>query len=140
MENLIFLLSESWLATSSASQLFSIFRFFAATILVAILAYFVTKKMAGARGMGIGRRTGNLSIVESINVGGQAVVRLVKAGDKFLVIGVTKERVTLLSELGKEQIDEIETPDFKGLNMPFSKILSRFQNQKDEQRNEDNDA
>ncbi|MDR0271842.1 MAG: flagellar biosynthetic protein FliO [Clostridiales bacterium] len=124
MENLIFLLSEGWSTTTAADQFFSILRFFGATILVAALAYFATKKLAGSRMMG--QRNGNLSVLESINVGGQAVIQLVKAGDKFLVVGVTKENITLLSEIDKEHINEPERPDFKNLNTPFAKVLSRF--------------
>jgi len=144
MENFIFLLSESWstmaadrlfsifyllnaengIATPSTRMFFSVFQFFAATFLVAGLAWYATKKLAGARG--IGRKAGNLAVIESVNVGGQAVVQLVKAGDKFLVVGVTRERVTLLAEVDKEQIVEPEIPDFKNLNTPFGKVLSRF--------------
>jgi flagellar protein FliO/FliZ len=103
----------------------SMIRFFAATLFVAILAYYATKKLAGARS-GLGRKGGNLSLIESINIGGQAVVQLVKVGDKFLVVGVTKERVTLLGEVDKEQVVEIEAPVYNPMNTPFGKILSRF--------------
>jgi flagellar protein FliO/FliZ len=107
-------------------------QFIAATVLVAMLAYFVTKKMAGARG-GMGRKGGNLSIVDSVNVGGQSLVQIIKAGDKYLVIGVTKEQVTFLSELSEEQIKEYEAPDLKGLTSPFGKVFSRFITPKDEE-------
>lgn len=162
MENLIFLLNKSW-SPVAADQFFSIFpflgdaavtaadfnpmtdmvfsvlRFFAATVFVAFLAYFATKKMAGARG--IGRKKGNLFVVESVNLGGQAVAQLIKAGDKYFLVGVTKEQVTLLAEFEKEQIVEPEMPDFKNMNTPFGKVLSLFTNQsKDPQKGEDEDA
>ena len=124
MENFIFLLSESWSATSAAGQFFSILRFLAATVFVALLAYYVTKMMAGKRGLG--RGGGNISLIETINVGGQAMVQLIKAGDKFLVIGVTKERVTILSEIDKEHINEPEPINFSYMDTPFGKVLSKF--------------
>ncbi|MCL2577863.1 MAG: flagellar biosynthetic protein FliO [Defluviitaleaceae bacterium] len=149
MENLMLFLngiSESW-STLSADRLFSMFsvgaagfsgtpnadrfglilsmlRFFGATLFVAWLAWFATKKMASSRS-GV-RETCNLSVVESINVGGQAVVRLVKAGDKYLLVGVTKERITYLAEIDKEQIIEQKAPELTNLNTPFGKVLSRF--------------
>lgn len=115
--------------SGSVEQMFNVFRFIAATAFVALLAWFVTKRLAGSAGMA--RGTGNLVVVESVNVGGQAVVRLVRAGDKYLVVGVTKERVTLLAEIDKEQIVEQQPPDFSNLNSPFGKVLSRFIQPKD---------
>jgi flagellar biogenesis protein FliO len=91
--------------------------------------------MVASRGAG-GRESCNLAIVESISVGGQAVVRLVRAGDTYLVIGVTKERVTLLGEVDKEQIVEQKAPDLTGLNTPFSKVLSRFMGSKEDGKDE----
>jgi flagellar protein FliO/FliZ len=155
MENFIFYIngvSESW-SLSSADQFFSMFpvlsldtpaarqfasliQYIAATVFVALLAWYATKKMARARGLG--RKGGNLSVVESVNVGGQAAVQLVRVGDKYLVVGVTRERVTLLSEVDKDQITEPEPVDFTNLNTPFGKVLSRFIQPKDP-RNEDKD-
>jgi len=156
MESLNLLLSEIRPAVMSADRFFSILsvsasdmfggmiwsfvQFIAATIFVAILAYYVTKRMFGARGAAMGRNGGNLAIVESVNVGGQAIIQLVKAGDKYLVIGVTKERITMLSELSAEQITEFEAPDSTGLNSPFGKILSRFMPPKDEPVERDGDS
>jgi flagellar protein FliO/FliZ len=166
MENLIFLVSESW-STVAADQFFSIlqvgtaspssldfgggrtssglffgmfwdmFRFLAATAFVAILAYYVTKKMAGANV--VGRKSNNLSVVESINLGGHAVVKLVKVGEKYLVLGVTKERVTMLSEVDKEQITELEAQKITVLDTPFGKVLSRFIKPQETQGNDDED-
>jgi flagellar protein FliO/FliZ len=158
MENLIFFLNginESW-STLAADQFFGMFNFFAsgtptpatdrfsmflsvlqffgATAFVAWLAWFVTRKMAGVRSAG--RETCNLSIVESISVGGQAVVRLVKAGDKYLLIGVTRERVTLLGEIDSDQITEQKPAEFNNMNTPFGKILSKFVQSPDEKNEE----
>jgi len=151
-------ISESW-STLSADQFFSMFhfagspgametpvsdrvgqvlgmlRFFGATLFVALLAWFVTKKMAGARGAS--RETCNLSVVESIGLGGQAAVRLIKAGDKYLLVGVTRERVSLLAEIDKEQIIEHQVVEFSNVNTPFGKVLSRFVQPKDEPGDEE---
>ena len=165
MENLIFLLSESW-STVAADQFFSMFRdsdssiavifssgvnraasntffamfrFVAATGFVAILAYYATKKMVGSNS--IGRKNSNISVIESVNVGGQAAVKLLKVGEKYLVLGITRERVCLLSEIDKEQIVEPEALDLTKINTPFGKVLSRFVKQQDSDRqgNDDNE-
>jgi flagellar protein FliO/FliZ len=152
MENLNILVNEIRPAVMSADRFFilsvdtasvnilsgmawNMVQFIAATVFVALLAYFATKKLAGARG-GLGRKAGNLKVLESVNVGGHAIVQLVKAGDKYLVIGVTKERVTMLSEIPAEQIEEIDTTATNSAESPFGKIFSRFVNPKDESNSE----
>jgi len=118
------------ISTDRFTQVLSIMRFFGATLFVALLAYYATKRMASASRGGVRGDAGNLSVVESVGVGGQAVVRLVRAGDKHFVIGVTKERVTLLGEVDSESITTIPmtAPE---LAMPFGKILSRYIQPKD---------
>ena len=136
MENIFILLNGG--GSGAASDLFfAMFRFVAATGFVAILAYYVTKKMAGSNA--IGRKSTNISVIESVNVGGQAAVKLLKAGEKYLVLGVTRERVCLLSEIDKEQIIEPQAPDFSNLNTPFGKVLSRFVKQQDTDRQGNDD-
>ncbi|MCL1884787.1 MAG: flagellar biosynthetic protein FliO [Defluviitaleaceae bacterium] len=135
MENLIFLLSENR-SSLAAGQFFNLLRFFGATLFVALLAWYCTKLLVGSRAR-MGRKSGNLSVVESVNVGGQAVVQLVRVGDKFIAIGVTKERITLLTEVDKEHINEPEPVNLTSLDTPFGKVLSRFMQPKDGQSAED---
>jgi len=163
MENLIFLLSESWSslaadqffsmlvigaetstpsaiigegsATSTFNMMLTALRFIGATVLVAILAWYVTRRMAGAGKLG--KKSGNLSIIDSVNLGGQATVQLIKAGEKYLVIGVTKEHVTLLGEV--DEVTEPEAPNFSHLNTPFGKVLSRFVKPQNTQGDDDSE-
>jgi len=154
MDNAIFLFAENWspvvtdqffsmLTTMTTERptgsmfggmLWSMLRFIAAIGFVSILAYYATKKMAGASISG--RKSTNISVVESINLGGYATVKLVKAGEKYLVLGVTKERISFLSEIDSEQIVSQETIDFTKLDTPFGKILSRFVKSQDTQGND----
>jgi len=125
-------------AATSASQFFSIFLFFgsgldqvfvilrwiAATAFVALLAYYVTRMMALSRGRG--RKGGNLRVVESISLGNNSVIHLVKAADKYLVIGVTRENISLLGELDEEDVTIEEQVLFDPKDTPFGKVLARF--------------
>lgn len=102
------------------------------TVIVALLAYYSIKIMGLARGR---HRVGsNVYVVESIVVGQQSMVQLIKAGDKYLVIGVTKERVTLLSELDESQV---KVPDEVNVGVPFGNVLNRFLTPKDEDSEKD---
>jgi len=162
MENLIFLLSESW-STAAADQFFSMLtagsietaapvpigggggsmadmfwqmmRFVGATLLVASLAWFATKKLFGGARGGMRRGGENLSVIESVGLVGQATLHLVKAGDKYFVVSATKERISFLAEVNGDDIaeQEAQTP----MESPFGKVLSRFIKPKD--GSEDND-
>jgi len=109
-----------------------------ATIFVVLLSYYLIKMMAIARGRR-GRNSHNLSVVESIAVGQQSMVQLVRAGDKYLVVGVTKERVTLLSELDKAEVHEPKPISFNSADVPFGNVLSRFLSPKDDLDDLNND-
>ena len=139
--------AENWPATMSASQFFSImpsavlmagaqfwfwFRFIGATVFVALLAYYVLRLMGGARARQFGRVSGrNLQLIDSISVGVGTSIQIVKAGDKYLVISVSKERVTLLTEVENlELAEEIET-NFDPSQVPFGTVLARFMKPKD---------
>ena len=137
MKNLIFALL-NW--SASSAMLGQFFTMMLITAGVAVLIYCVTRFLAvSRRRMGLGRRSGNLRVVESIAVTSQSMVQLVKAGEeKYLVIGVTKERINLLAVLTKEEVDEPEEPDMGAVAVPFNKVLQRFLPQaKDGQRDED---
>ena len=144
---LTLLFAENWPATMSASQFFSImpvsilmagtqfwfwFRFIGATIFVSLLAYYVLRLMGGARVRQFGRTRGNLQLIDSISVGVGTSIQIVKAGEKYLVISVTKERVTLLTELEDlEDLAQEGEQAFDASQVPFGTILARFLKPKD---------
>jgi flagellar protein FliO/FliZ len=100
------------------------------------LCYFVLRMMGRVKGRG--GTAGNLHLMESILVGSQNMVQLVRAGDKYLVIGVTKERITLLAELTEAQIKEIEP--LPPIRTSFNKILERFMPPKDEESDQNQET
>lgn len=136
--DIIYLLNISTPITSSAGDL--VWRFLQiilATIFVVLLSYYSIKMFAIARGRQ--RRKGsNLTIVESIAVGQHSMVQVVRAGDKYLVIGVTKERVTLLSELDSDEVLKPEPITFDSKSIPFANVLNKFLPPNDEINNNEN--
>jgi len=123
---------------SMASMFWSMLRFVGATLLVALLAWFATKKLFGGARGGFRRGGENLSVIESVGLVGQATLHLVKAGEKYFVVSATKERVTFLAEVDKDDIAELENVAPTPMNSPFGKVFSRFIKPKD--GNEDDDG
>ena len=90
------LLTSSWSASSVGRFLY----IFLIVAFVAILAYFSTKLMAAASRSGRYRGGGrNLALIESMGVGPQAMLQIIRSGGQYFLIGVTKERISVLAEL-----------------------------------------
>ena len=92
-------------------------------VLLFVGTYYLTRYISRARVSG--KIHGNIYIVEVISVGVSSTVQLIKAGDKYVLIGVSKDRIVFLSEIDPAGV---EIPEFnpiinKGL---FEKYLQKF--------------
>ena len=66
-------------------------------------AYFITKKIAA---IGALRMQGkNMEIIETLQLSVSQMIHLVRVGEKTLIIGVSKDQVTYLSEVDIDTID-----------------------------------
>ena len=76
-------------------------------VIIAIMAFayyltrFLGSKVRGFSG-------GNLKIMEGVSVGQGSSVMLLKAGKRIILLGVTKERVTLLTEMNEADLISAE--------------------------------
>ena len=89
----------NWSSTQGMiGQLFLVVLAFA---LVLLLAYYATKFLARS-----GIKKGKImETLESMFINQTSSVRLVRVGGKFFLIGVTKDKITFLTEIEEEQID-----------------------------------
>ncbi|MDR2903570.1 MAG: flagellar biosynthetic protein FliO [Clostridiales bacterium] len=100
-------------------QLFFLIFVFAGVI---VLAYYSTKWIASAKHS---RRGGNLNLIESMSIGHQSAVALIRAGKKVLLIGVTKDNIGLLSEMEEDSISIPETKT-QAIPISFEKYLKKY--------------
>ncbi|MDR2903344.1 MAG: flagellar biosynthetic protein FliO [Clostridiales bacterium] len=98
-----------------------LFLIFVFAVVIA-LAYYSTKWLASAK---TARRGGNLGLIESMSIGRQNAVALIRAGDKTMLIGITKDTVTMLSEING---DSITVPEQRppGITPAFDKYLKKL--------------
>lgn len=86
-------------------------------VFVLALTYLTTRWMAGCQnGRGNNR---NLRVIESMGIGNGNLLSIVQAGDKYLLVAVGKDKVTMLMQLDKEEIKDVQQESFQN-------ILSRF--------------
>ena len=88
---------------NSAIELITVIIIF---VFVLLVTYYVTKWIAGYQKEHM--RQGNLVITEAIRLPGNKYIEIIRAGeDKYLVVGVGKNELTLLATLTKEEIKNI---------------------------------
>lgn len=109
------------------------------------LSYFATKNLAKKFSLN-GKGGQNLKIIETVSTGRESRLLLVKAGEKFLLIGVTPSNLTLISELSGENIKDFEslngvsasgTMDFsEALKINIEKVMKKKKSIREEEKND----
>ncbi len=103
-------------------SLFSLIWLLICVLVVVVLAYLFTRYVAG-RGSGMAGLSGaseRFKVLSRLSLGREQGVMLVKAGEKFLLLGVTPAGITLLKELTQEEADAICPPPDPDLPPPPS--------------------
>lgn len=67
------------------------------------LAYFITKKLASLGALRM--QSKNMKILETLQLGINQYIHLVKVGEKILIIGVSKDNISYLCEVDDKMID-----------------------------------
>lgn len=111
------------MSVSSVAQLFTVLIIF---ILVLAATYYVTNWIAKYQKQST--FTSNMEVMETCRISPNKYLQIVRVVNKYLVISVCKDTVTLLSELSE---DEYEPPAVKGsdpanFTKEFEKVLQRF--------------
>lgn len=97
-------------------------------LFVLALTYYVTRWIAGYQKTKSAQ--GNLSVIEVVRVSNNQYIQIVRAGtDRYLVVGVSKDSMTLLATLTGEELRELlpqtaERASRKEIS--FSDILEEF--------------
>ena len=119
---MILLVSSSFL--NSVIDLITVLVIF---VFVLALTYYVTRWIAGYQRTKTAQ--GNLSVLEGIRVSNSQSIQIVRAGtDKYLVVGVSKDQMTLLATLTADELRATTLP-MKQTSRPgerFSDILEEF--------------
>ena len=97
-------------------------------VLILYLAYFATKKMGKRLSFkGVGNK--NIKIVESVSLGQNKAIMIIESAGKTLLIGMTQNEITLISELDGEKLIPSEN-ETSGQTMEFSKAFKKVLEEK----------
>ena len=104
-----------------------------AFIVVCFLAYYSIRLMGRAKNI---RGSSNIRIVEAASVGFQHTIQLVKVGEQYFLIGVSRSGVTKIGEVNPESINFDTRPLSE---MPFEKYFTKFLGKNKDEANEPNE-
>jgi len=93
-------------------------------LIVLALSYFTTRWIGNYQK---GRFSGkNIELMEALRLNQSQYIQIVRTGERYIILGVSKDNITLLGELGKDEYVPGDTDaDFNKLSSPdsFKKIL-----------------
>lgn len=105
-------------------------------LFVLVITYVVTRWVSGIQKV---QMTGkNMELVETMRISNSKYLQIIRAGEKYLVIAVCKDTVTMLIELSVDEISLDDGNEVKGLS--FRKILDKMKHQTNPEKetNEEN--
>lgn len=74
-------------------------------VFVLAMTYYVTRWIGGyQKTHSCGK---NLKLVETMNLGSNKMISIVRAGSKYLVVAVGKEEMSLLAELSADEVQDL---------------------------------
>ena len=123
------------LLTSSFQNVMQLIGVILIFLVVLALTYFTSRWVGGYQQ--INMRNKNLQILESIKVGANKFICLVKAGEVYLVVAVGKDEITMLAQLTEEQLSVLPSlssyneKDGNGKPMSadnFQEVLEKMKN------------
>ena len=91
-------------------------------LFVLIITYVVTRWVSGIQKM---QMTGkNMELVETMRISNSKYLQIVRTGEKYLVIAVCKDTVTMLSELSADEI--FLSSETEENSLSFREILDKM--------------
>ena len=100
------------LETSILGSLLSLMWLLVCVVAVAVLAYLFTRYVAGrgAGTMGLSGGSEQFKVLCRLSLGREQSAALVRAGERYLLLGVTASQVSLLAELTQEEARALYAP------------------------------
>ena len=78
-------------------------------VLILLLTYYTTRFVAGAKKGSL--MTGNMELLESLQIGGGKYLQLLRIGKRYVVVAVTKDHVELITELSSDEYVKASSPE-----------------------------
>ena len=119
---MIYLVSGSMSALQNVMQLIGVIIIF----IIILIATYYTTKWIGATGIA-GGRSKNIKIIETYKISQNKFIQILKTGEKYIVIGVSKDHIEYLTELDADELVVEENTEAAAVNFKdvFAKIKEK---------------
>ena len=99
-------------------------------LFVLVITYVVTRWVSGVQKI---QMTGkNMELVETMRISNSKYLQIVRVGEKYLVIAVCKDTVTMLAELSADEVSFTSKNEVNGLS--FREIMDKVKHQKNSEK------
>lgn len=107
--------------SKSVQSLFELLGLILVFIIVLVVCYYTTRFVAGRQT--VQKKPGNFEILETFPIAQNKYLQLIRMGNKYVVISVSKESVNYITDLEEEEICRIQkTTTMSGKS--FKEVLS----------------
>ncbi len=93
-----------------------------AVVLVLFLSWYLTRKLGRYTGQ-MGRASGNLQVVDRISLGQNEALAIVRAGDQFLLLGISHAGIHTLCRLEEDSVSGWQTTEQTESGKDFREVL-----------------
>lgn len=100
-------------------------------VVVLALTYVVTRWIAGYQRGQLAK--GDIEVVETLRLSQTKYIQIIKVGKKYLVIGICKDTMTMLTSLDET---ELELPQEAAVTESFQEVLKRVKEWKQKKEKE----
>ena len=98
-------------------------------VFVIVISFYVTKWLSGVQKEQMTGR--NMEVLETVRLSNSKYLQIVRVGDKYLVIAVCKDTVTMLAEVSADNLNF--TDKNEGNSLSFKDILDKLKNSQNTQ-------
>ncbi len=100
---------------------------------ILVLAYYTTKLISKSKLRGLSSK--NINIVEMVSVGVGISLAIVKIGEQFFLVSISKEKINLVSEIDGSQLDFNSREDVQyDFSEYFKKHLKKIKGNDDDEK------
>lgn len=95
-----------YIALSQSSRFDSIWQLISVSIIFLVvlgLSYFSARWIAKIQKSQAGNK--NIEVIETFKITTNKYIQIIRTGEKYLVIAIAKDSITMLTEINKEQLD-----------------------------------
>lgn len=108
-----------------------------ATCVILYGCYLFTRIMAKRMQPGMGRKSGRMKVLDYVPLGTDKSLAIIQTGTRYLLVGITSDAITLLTELSPEDAllppQEAAQAEGNGFSELLRQSVEKYRRKKDEE-------